>query len=108
MQQLARSPKTENDNSNFISLPTNIVTLIENIENPTTQRFPGRLVSVVENVASYQTFLQVTSSSPQKFQEVYEDNYDDYDGVVTATPRSFNVRRKGQGQRSGGRGNQVL
>ena len=46
------------------------------------------------------TFLlsQVTASSPkpQRFEEINENDYADYGGVVTATPRSFNVRRKGQ------------
>ena len=58
-------------------------------------------------------FPQATAA-PQKFEEiipnVFEDNYDDYaaePAIMTATPRSFNVRRKGQGRRNGG-GQQVL
>lgn len=71
----------------------NIISLIENIENPTTRRFPGRLA---------------TTGRPQKFEEIIpavEDNYDDpAPFIVTATPRSFNVRRKGeQGRRNGGK-----
>jgi len=94
LQDLPRGKKSQSDQlDNF-----NIVSLLENIENPTTQRFNGRLAT----------------AAPQKFEEiipnVFEDNYDDYaaePAIVTATPRSFNVRRKGQGRRNGG-GQQVL
>lgn len=51
---------------------------------------------------------QATTGRPQKFIEIIpdiEDNYDDQTPfIVTATPRSFNVRRKGeQGRRNGGK-----
>lgn len=46
----------------------------------------------------------MTTERPQKFEEIIpaiEDNFDDPEPfIVTATPRSFNVRRKGeQGRR---------
>ena len=51
---------------------------------------------------------QVTTARPQKFEEILpaiDDNYDEPESfIVTATPRSFNVRRKGeQGRRNGGK-----
>ena len=52
----------------------------------------------------------MTTGRPQKFDEIFEDNYEDDPEpfIVTATPRSFNVRRKGeQGRRNGG-GKEVL
>ena len=43
--QLPRGQKSQNNaGGNSIVIPDNIITLIENIENPTTLRFPGRLV----------------------------------------------------------------
>ena len=66
----------------------------------------------VSRILSHLTWLdnqQVTTARPQKFEEILpaiDDNYEDEPEsfIVTATPRSFNVRRKGeQGRRNGGK-----